>query len=83
MHDGCSGSFSDGAQVLAKVQAMGFADQPMPAPLPIDCGHCGSSFIMETFAFPCPSCGMIHAVTPCHAFDPASVLVSGVVLKTD
>jgi len=78
MHDGCSASFDDGVQVLNKIRAMGFSFQPMPMPLEIECSSCGTKFEMTTFEFACPGCGMIHAVTPCHAFDPANVSVSGI-----
>ncbi|MCK5878674.1 MAG: hypothetical protein KAH24_02775 [Holophagae bacterium] len=77
MHDGCSASFEGGAQVLNKVRAMGFSFQPMPMPLEIECGSCSEKFEMTTFESVCPNCGMIHAVTPCHAFDPANVSASG------
>lgn len=73
MHDGCSGSFSSGLQVLQKIRMMGFATQPMPMPMPMTCQECGEDFQMVTFEFKCPSCGMVYAVTPCHAFDPSNV----------
>ncbi|PID44807.1 MAG: hypothetical protein CR981_01085 [Proteobacteria bacterium] len=78
MHDGCSGSFTDGRQVVDKVRMMGFAEQPLPVPLTISCGHCKGSFEMETFEVRCPACGCVHAVTPCHAFDPANVSSAGI-----
>ena len=30
MHDGCSGSFNDGIEVVEKLRMMGFSSQPMP-----------------------------------------------------
>lgn len=77
MHDGCSGSFNSGLDVLQKVRMMGFAQQMMPMPLPMTCSDCGEQFQMSTFEFACPKCGMIYAVTPCHAFDPAQVQAAG------
>ncbi len=77
MHDGCSGSFNDGKEVVDKVRAMGFASQFMPMALQIKCS-CGKDFEMETFEAKCPSCSMIHGVTPCHAFDPLNVKTAGV-----
>ncbi|MDD2457778.1 MAG: hypothetical protein PHQ83_04665 [Eubacteriales bacterium] len=77
MHDGCSGSFGDGKQVVDKVRMMGFSNQPMPVPLPITC-DCGETFDMETFEAVCPRCGMVFGVTPCHAFDPSNVAAAGV-----
>ncbi len=73
MHDGCSGTFENGHEVVDKVRMMGFAEQMMPVPLPINCHNCNKSFEMENFEAHCPECGWVHAVTPCHAFDPASV----------
>ncbi len=78
MHDGCSGSFDDGKQVVDKVRMMGFAEQFMPIPLTVNCGSCGAEFEMETFESKCTACGCVHAVTPCHAFDPANVASAGI-----
>ena len=78
MHDGCSGSFDDGAQVVDKIRAMGFAEQFMPTPLQISCRNCNVEFEMETFECKCPKCQAVHGVTPCHAFDPANVVSAGV-----
>jgi uncharacterized CHY-type Zn-finger protein len=78
MHDGCSGSFEDGRQVVEKVRLMGFSTQQVPVPLQVVCGECGSEFTMETFEALCPSCASVHGVTPCHAFDPANVVSAGV-----
>ncbi len=78
MHEGCSGSFENGKQVVDKVRMMGFSGQFMPMPMQIPCGNCGESFEMETFESQCPDCGAVHAVTPCHAFDPANVMSAGV-----
>jgi hypothetical protein len=77
MHDGCSGSFETGKEVADKVRMMGFDRQPMPIPMTIDCTNCGETFQMETFADKC-KCGMVYAVTPCHAFDPANVMAAGI-----
>ena len=77
MHDGCAGSFESGQQVADKVRMMGFAEQFLPAPMDVECRDCGSGFLMETFESKCPDCGAVHAVTPCHAFDPANVLSAG------
>ena len=78
MHDGCSAEFEDGKQVVDKVRMMGFASQPMPMPLTLDCKICGKPFEMETFEANCPECGAVHGVTPCHAFDPDNVQSAGV-----
>ena len=77
MHEGCSGSFQDGKQVVDKIRLMGCSEQYMPVPLPIEC-ECGESFDMEKFEDRCPVCGMVFGVTPCHAFDPANVMAAGI-----
>lgn len=77
MHEGCSGEFENGKAVVDKVRMMGFAEQYMPVPLTIKCSECGADFEMETFEAKCSACGAIHAVTPCHAFDPANVMCAG------
>ncbi len=77
MHDGCSGSFGNGKDVVDKIRMMGFASQPMPVPMEIECKECGSTFLMETFESHCPDCKMVYGVTPCHAFDPQYVEAAG------
>ncbi len=78
MHDGCSGSFQNGIEVVNKVRTMGFSEQFMLVPLNIKCDNCGDSFEMETFEAKCPKCEMVYAVTPCHAFDPDNVKAAGI-----
>jgi ribosomal protein S27E len=77
MHDGCSGSFENGQQVVNKVRQMGFSEGAMPMAMDIECSDCGKTFSMETFETKCPECGMVYGVTPCHAFDPANVMPAG------
>jgi hypothetical protein len=76
MHDGCSGSFESGKQVVDKVRSMGFDQQFMPVPLRMAC-DCGHTFDMEKFVDECPICHMVFGVTPCHAFDAEHVLSAG------
>ena len=78
MHDGCSASFSSGKEVVDKVRQMGFADQFLPVPMSIDCSNCSTTFEMKSFESKCDSCGMVYAVTPCHAFDSENVLAAGI-----
>ena len=78
MHDGCSGSFKNGQDVVDKVRQMGFSEQFMPLPLEIKCEECGDTFEMETFESSCPKCNMVYGVTPCHAFDPENVKAAGI-----
>jgi len=77
MHDGCSGKFDDGMQVLAKLRMMGFSKQDMPFPMTFTCKECGKEITMTTFEYECPHCSMIYAVTPCHAFDVENILSAG------
>lgn len=76
MHDGCSGSFESGKEVLNKVRMMGYSNAYLPLPLQIKC-ECGNDFQMETFEDKCNECGMIYSVTPCHAFDSENVKQAG------
>lgn len=76
MHDGCSGSFESGKQVVDKLRAMGFSSGQMPIPLQIECSACGESRLMTTFEYRC-ECGMVYGVTPCHAFAPEYVQAAG------
>lgn len=76
-HDGCSGSFENGKEVVDKVRMMGFNIQPMAMAIDIDC-ECGTTFSMVNHEDTCPNCGMVYGVTPCHSFDPDSVKAAGV-----
>lgn len=78
MHDGCSGSFGGGTQVVDKLRTMGFSQFAMPEPVEIDCEFCPATFVMETLESKCPDCGMVYGVTPCHASDYASIKAAGV-----
>lgn len=77
-HEGCSGSFENGQMVADKVRQMGFDQHFMPMPLTIDCSNCNHQFEMERYESQCPKCGMVYAVTPCHAFDPSQVQSAGI-----
>lgn len=77
MHEGCSGTFENGKQVVDKIRMMGFAKQPMVMPLNIKCEECGEEFVMETHEGKCPKCNMVYGVTPCHAYDPKYVMAAG------
>jgi hypothetical protein len=77
MHEGCSGSFENGKEIVDKVRGMGFSTQYMPMPLSLTCVECEEEFEMETFEDKCPHCNMVYGVTPCHAFDPENVMAAG------
>ncbi|MGM0444198.1 MAG: hypothetical protein ACQEQV_08435 [Fibrobacterota bacterium] len=74
MHDGCSGSFTTAEQTIEKVRRMGFASQPLPAPLTLACPACSAAGEMRFFEDRCEKCGATMAVTPCHSHDPAAVV---------
>lgn len=78
MHDGCSANFISGKEVVDKVRAMGFSNQYMPMSLYIKCKGCDEELEMDKFEVKCDKCGMVHGVTPCHAFDPDNIKVAGI-----
>lgn len=78
MHEGCSGSFENGKEVVDKVRAMGFSEQYMPMAFSIKCVECGETFEMSTYEGNCPQCNMIYGVTPCHAFDIENIKPAGI-----
>lgn len=77
MHDGCSGKFENGKQVVAKLRMMGFNEQLMPVPAHLTCENCNNEIVMDTFEYKCPHCNTIYAVTPCHAFDISNIMCAG------
>ncbi len=78
MHDGCSGSFLNGKQIVDKVRMMGYDSMPIPNPLDIDCVNCTHSFKMQTMVSKCPDCSMVYAVTPCHSHSAQDVQAAGI-----
>jgi len=78
MHDGCSGSFVSGKQIVDKIRMMGFNKNFLAAPLTIDCSNCDTVFQMETMESQCPSCKMVFGVTPCHSHSVQHVKAAGV-----
>ncbi|MDX2479870.1 MAG: hypothetical protein QNK24_05990 [Desulfuromusa sp.] len=78
MHDGCSGSFGNGEQIVNKLRQMGFSSYAMPVPVEIKCASCETAFTMQTMEDRCNNCGMTYGVTPCHATDPGSVQPAGI-----
>lgn len=77
MHDGCSGSFQSGKEVVNKVRMMGFSEGALPIPMEIKC-ECGTAFTMEYFEDQCPTCNMVYGVTPCGCHDPKQVKAAGI-----
>ena len=78
MHDGCSGAFESGKQIVDKIRMMGFNSAPLAAPLEIDCSNCHTHFQMEMMESKCPDCGMVYAVTPCHSHSSEFAKAAGV-----
>ena len=68
---------NDGIEVVEKLRMMGFSNKPMPVPAVFTCKECNTEIVMDTFEYECPHCGMVYAVTPCHAFDVANILSAG------
>ena len=78
MHDGCTGSFGTGREVVDKIRMMGFNTRPMPADINIKCIECDSEFEMTHLETKCPSCGMVYGVTPCSVAYPDRIKAAGV-----
>lgn len=77
MHEGCTGSSTNGLEVLQKVRMRGFSKKAMPQVASFDCHDCQEQVNMSTFEFTCPSCGLIYAVTPCSASDVSKIQSAG------
>ncbi|MCD4677111.1 MAG: hypothetical protein K8S18_14120 [Desulfobacula sp.] len=78
MHNGCSGAYESGKQIVDKIRMMRFNKSPMTTNLKIDCTNCDTIFQMEYMESQCPSCGMVYGVTPCHAHSTQFVKAAGV-----
>ena len=78
MHDGCSGAFESGKQIVDKIRMMGFNSSPLEASLEINCNNCDNIFQMEQMESSCPSCGMVYGVTPCHSNNAQFVKAAGI-----
>ncbi len=77
MHEGCTGKYENGLQVIQKLRMMGYNSQTMPMPAVFDCKDCNETITMTTFEFKCPHCEMVYGVTPCHASDVNSIMAAG------
>ncbi len=78
MHNGCSGTFESGKQIVDKIRVMGFSAAPLAESLAINCDNCDNAFKMEHMESSCPSCGMVFGVTPCHSHSAQYVKAAGV-----
>ncbi len=78
MHDGCSGAYESGKQIVDKIRMMGFNKSPLAASLEIGCTNCDAVFQMEFMESACPECGMIYGVTPCHSHSSEFVKAAGI-----
>ncbi len=78
MHDGCSGAFESGKQIVDKIRMMGFNATPLASALEINCSSCHNIFQMEVMESQCPTCGMVYGVTPCHSHSSEFVKAAGI-----
>lgn len=78
MHDGCSGQFQSGKDIVDKIRMMGFNANPLGVPLDITCTHCSTAFQMARMESSCPDCGMVYGVTPCHSNSAEFVQAAGI-----
>ena len=78
MHNGCSGAYESGKQIVDKIRMMGFNKSPLAVSLEIDCTNCDAVFQMEYMESQCPSCDMVYGVTPCHSHTAEFVKAAGV-----
>ncbi len=78
MHDGCSGTFETGKQIVDKIRMMGFNTNLLGTPLEISCSNCDAIFQMKRMESHCPFCGMVYGVTPCHSHSAQFVKAAGV-----
>ncbi len=78
MHDGCSGTFESGKQIVDKIRMMGFNNSPLATTLEINCSNCDNVFQMEQMESKCPACNMVYGVTPCHSHSVKFVKPAGV-----
>ncbi len=78
MHEGCEGSFINGAQIVDKLRQMGFSGMEMPTEAQLECSGCGTTFTMKTMEDQCNDCGMVYGVTPCHAHDTSNIQAAGI-----
>lgn len=78
MHNGCSGSFDSGKEIVDKIRMMGFNTNAIAVPFDMACTQCGKTFRMKTMETSCPSCKMVFGVTPCHSNSPEFVKPAGI-----
>lgn len=78
MHDGCSGAFETGKQIVDKIRMMGFNTTPLAAAIELTCTHCGRAFRMTTMETACPDCRMVYGVTPCHSHSGEFIKAAGI-----
>lgn len=78
MHDGCTGSFGDGRQVVDKIRMMGFNTRPMPMEVRLKCVECDKEFEMTHLETKCPHCNMVYGVTPCSTSNPERIQAAGI-----
>jgi len=78
MHDGCSGAFATGEQIVSKIRMMGFNKNPIGVPYDVTCVNCSHIFKMTHMETGCPECDMVYGVTPCHSQSADCVKPAGI-----
>lgn len=77
MHEGCTGSFGDGKEIINKLRMKGFNNMKMPIPINLKC-ECGETFTMTHLETKCPNCKMVYGVTPCSMSNPERIKAAGI-----
>ncbi len=78
MHNGCSGAYESGKEIVDKIRMMGFNTSSLAVSLKMACTNCEAVFQMETMEAKCPQCQMVYGVTPCHSHNTSFVKAAGV-----
>lgn len=78
MHEGCTGSFGSGKEIVDKIRMMGFNTRPMPMLVSLECLECGKEFEMTHLETKCPHCNMVYGVTPCSTAYPDRIQAAGI-----
>jgi len=78
MHDGCSGTYESGKEIVDKIRMMGFNKNLLQASFEIKCSNCDNLFQMEYLESSCPNCAMVYGVTPCHSHSSEFVKAAGI-----
>lgn len=78
MHEGCTGSFDSGKEIIDKIRMMGFNRREMPSSVNIECVECRNDFVMTHLETKCSNCGMVYGITPCSTDYPDRIKAAGI-----